>query len=137
MKTRNPTGLMWAQACEVLDQAERLHRQFFRLAAAGPVPAVWEPPVDIFEDEREVLVVVALPGVPIERIEVALEAGTLVVRAERRIPFAGPGRALLRLEIPYGRFERRIRLPQGRVEAATREFTDGCLIVRLRKAESV
>ncbi len=32
-------------------------------------------------------------------------------------------------------FERRIQLPDVRLEAGTREFTDGCLILRLRKAE--
>ena len=136
MRTRNPTSLMWAEACDVLDQAERMHRQFFRLVASEVAQAVWEPPVDVFEDEREVLVVIALPGVPFERVEVVLDSGVLVVRAERRIPFAGSGRSVRRLEIPYGRFERRIRLPQGRVEVGTREFADGCLIVRLRKTES-
>jgi HSP20 family molecular chaperone IbpA len=36
-------------------------------------------------------------------------------------------------EIPYGFFERRIRLPDARVDAGTREMRDGCLILRLRK----
>jgi HSP20 family molecular chaperone IbpA len=124
---------MWAQACDLLDEAERMHRQFFRLAASGQTQAVWEPPVDVFEDEREIVVIVALPGVPAERIEVATEPGTLVVRAERRVPFAGSGRAVRRLEIPYGYFERRIPLPEAGLEAGTSEFMDGCLILRLRK----
>ena len=47
----------------------------------------WEPPVDVFEDEHEVHIVVALPGVSPERVEVILEPRSLVVRAERRLPF--------------------------------------------------
>ena len=124
---------MWAQACDLLDEAERMHRQFFRLVASGQTQAVWEPPVDVFEDEREIVVIIALPGVPAERVEVTTEPGTLVVRAERRVPFAGSGRAVRRLEIPYGYFERRIPLPEAGLEAGTREFMDGCLILRLRK----
>ena len=93
----------------------------------------WEPPVDVFEDELEVVVLVALPGVPPHGIEVTTEAGELVVRAERSLPFAASPRAMRRLEIPYGYFERRIRLPGARLEAGTREFRDGCLILRLRK----
>ena len=124
---------MWAQACDLLDQAERMHRQFFQLAASGRTRAVWEPPVDVFEDEREIIVIVALPGVAAEGVEIAAESGTLVVRAERRIPFAGTGRSVRRLEIPYGHFERRIPLPEAQLEAGTREFMDGCLILRLRK----
>lgn len=134
---RNPTGLMWAQACAVLEQAERMHQQFFRLAAAKAGPVVWEPPVDLFEDAHEMLVVVALPGVRVEAVEVRLEAGMLLIRAERRMPFTGAGQALRRLEIPYGRFERRIHLPARGVDSGTREWADGCLIVRLRKAEGI
>lgn len=134
MSSRNPTGWMWAQACDLLDQAERMHRQFFRLAASGRTQAVWEPPVDVFEDEREIIVVVALPGVARERVEVTHESGVLVVRAERRLPFAGAPRAVRRLEIPYGFFERRIQLPALRLDTVATECVDGCLILRLRKA---
>jgi len=52
---------------------------------------------------------------------------------DSRIPFAGPRHAVRRLEIPYGYFERRVQLPDVRVEAATREVVDGCLILKLRK----
>ena len=38
MSQRFPTDWMWAQACEVIDEAERMHRQFFRLAASGANP---------------------------------------------------------------------------------------------------
>ena len=133
MATRNPTDWMWAQACDLIEQAERMHRQFFHLATSERAQPVWEPPVDVFEDEREVVIVVALPGVPAEHTEVAIEAGELVVRAERRPPFSGLRRALRRLEIPYGCFERRIRLPEAQLDAAIRESIDGCLILRLRK----
>jgi HSP20 family protein len=137
MSSRNPTSWMWAQACDLLDEAERMHRQFFRLGASERATAVWEPPVDVFEDEREFIVVVALPGVPAERVEIAIESDMLVVRANSRIPFAGSRLGVWRLEIPYGYFERRIQLPQARLEAGTREFTDGCLILRLRKAREM
>jgi HSP20 family molecular chaperone IbpA len=110
-----------------------MHRQFFRLAPSERTEAVWEPPVDVFEDEREVVIIVALPGVTEERIEVTTESGELVVRAESRLPFAGSRRAVRRLEIPYGYFERRIRLPETLLEDGTRELADGCLILRLRK----
>ncbi|MEP7085111.1 MAG: Hsp20/alpha crystallin family protein, partial [Betaproteobacteria bacterium] len=131
----NPTDWMWAQACDLIDQAERMHRQFFRPVASSRSQAVWEPPVDIFEDEREIVVIVALPGVPAERVVVTAESGDLVVRAETRLPFAGMRRAVRRLEIPYGYFERRLRLPGVRLEGGTREVVNGCLILRLRKTD--
>lgn len=133
MPPRSPTDLMWAQAFDLIERAERMQRQFFRLASSAPPHAVWEPPVDVFEDEDEVIVVVALPGVPQERIEVSTDAAALVVRAECPLPFAGSRRVVRRFEIPYGYFERRIPLPGGRLEAGTRESRDGLLMVRLRK----
>lgn len=136
-RRNDPTDWMWAQACEFIEQAERMHRQFFRVASApGARAPVWEPPADVFEDEREVVVVVALPGVVAENVELLSEPGALVVRAERPLPLAAGSRHRVRsLEIPYGRFERRIRLPHPRLEAVSRELIHGCLILRLRKTE--
>lgn len=129
----NPNDWMWAQACELIEQAERMHRQFFRLTTSARAEASWEPPVDVFEDAGELVIVVALPGVPADRIEVTSEPGALIVRAESPVPFAGSHRAVRQLEIPYGYFERRIALPEVPLEAGSRELAHGCLILRLRK----
>jgi len=127
---------MWSQAVELIAGAERLHRQFFRLAAVETAPA-WEPPIDVFEDEREIVVVVAMPGVAAERIHVALDGATLVVRGTRTLPFDGTRYRLRQLEIPYGAFERRIPLPHGRLEVGRPEVEQGCLTLRLRKRVAV
>jgi HSP20 family molecular chaperone IbpA len=124
---------MWAQACDLIEQAEHLHRQFFRPASSSHAQALWEPPADVFEDEHEVLIVVALPGVAAEHVQVMSEPGVLVIRAERPLPFTGSGQVVRQLEIPYGVFERRIPLPAVALEAVSRELTHGCLILRLRK----
>lgn len=136
MPRRSPTAWMWEEACTMLDEAERLHRRFFRLTASAHARPVWEPPVDVFEDDSEIIVVVALPGVSPERIDIALDqAGTIVIRAESRVPFGGPGCEIHRLEIPYGYFERRIELPAGRYEPGNRQLADGCLTFTLRKSK--
>jgi hypothetical protein len=38
-----------------------------------------------------------------------------------------------RLELPYGRFERRVALPGGRYELEGRQLVNGCLQLALRK----
>jgi HSP20 family molecular chaperone IbpA len=134
MSSRAPTDWMWARACALIDEAERMHRQFFRLTTSERMQAMWEPPADVFEDALEIVVVVALPGVALDRVEVTSEPGALLVRAERPVPVAGSRYALRQLEIPYGRFERRIPLPDAQLETGTRQMSDGCLILRLRKA---
>ena len=124
---------MWAHAWEMLSQAERMHRQFFRLASSPRARAVWEPPADVFEDAREVVVVVAMPGVPVEAVEAIVEAGTLTVRGERPFPANASGCAVRQLELPYGYFERRIALPASALALESHELTHGCLVLRFRK----
>jgi HSP20 family molecular chaperone IbpA len=124
---------MWAQACEILAQADRMHQQFFRLTSQAATQATWQPPADVFETEREILIVVALPGVDPQRVEVSSEAGAIVVRAERPHPFRGSGATVRQVEIPYGYFERRIALPAVALEPTSHELTNGCLMLRLRK----
>jgi HSP20 family protein len=125
---------MWAEAVDMLDQAERLRRQFFRLAAnAERAQACWEPPVDVYAGETEVLVEVALPGVPAERMELVIAPGELVIRGVRQLPKCPQGASLQRLEIPYGRFERRLVLGPGDWELIGRNLVDGCLQLLLAR----
>jgi HSP20 family protein len=129
----DPTGWMWVHACEVIVKAERLHRQFFQPSASSRTLAVWEPPADVFEDNGEIVIVVAMPGVSAERIQVTREPGALIVRGTRPLSLSGSRHRLRQLEIPYGAFERRIPLPAGRLEIGTPELAQGCLTLRLRK----
>jgi HSP20 family protein len=134
MSHRNDsTAWMWAQACDLIDEAERLHRRFFHLTTSAQSLASWAPPVDVFEDEREIVIVVAMPGVPADAVQVVNEPGVLVVRGARPLPLAGSRHRVRQLEIPYGAFERRIALPPGRLEIGVPELIQGCLIVSVRK----
>jgi HSP20 family molecular chaperone IbpA len=130
MAERQLEALMWAQACEAMERAERLHRQFFH---RGPATPHWEAPCDIFETDDTLTILIALPGVPVEQIQVTMSAGVLVVTGERPLP-AEMGKArILRLEIPHGRFQRRIELPPARFEISGRHLSNGCLMVQLHK----
>jgi HSP20 family protein len=133
MRSFDPGAWMWAEACELLDRAERLHRQFFVPQPVQGRQPTWEPPVDLLETEEELWICVALPGVAKEHLEVLVEGGVLSVTAERPMPGRSRGTAIHRLEIPYGRFERRIELPPGRYDVVRRELIDGCLTLGLRK----
>ena len=131
MTRRNPSAWMWGEAVDLLEQAERLQRQFFRLG--GAQPPSWEPPADVYGDQGEILVEVALPGVPPERIEIICAPGELIVRGDRRLPRRLANAPIQRLEIPHGRFERRLALPAGRWELVGQELTNGCLQLLLAR----
>lgn len=124
---------MWAEACELLEEAERLRRQAFVPARGLGKGPVWEPPADVLETEHELSIQVALPGVAPDQLKVVIDGGTLIVTAVRPMPGQSRTTMIRRLEIPYGRFERQIDLPAGRFEIGRRELTDGCLLLTLRK----
>jgi HSP20 family molecular chaperone IbpA len=123
---------MWSEACDSLARAERLHRQFFQPRR----PGTWEPPVDILETEREVLLFFALPGVSIDKVEAVIDGADLVVAGTRALPPQLRTAIIHRIELPQGRFERRVRLPAGRYRDVGRAAADGCLVITLRKAEA-
>lgn len=134
MATRDADLWMWSEACDMLVRAERLHSQFFRLQRSPEKAPNWAPPVDVLETEREVLVFVALPGVDPDKAQAAIEDGDLVIVGHRVLPAELRTAVIHRLELPQGRFERRVPLPGGRYSGVRRVMSDGCLLVVLTKA---
>jgi HSP20 family protein len=125
---------MWSEAVEMLARAERLHRDLFRPVGTHARLPAWEPPVDILETEFEVLALVALPGVDAENAQAVIEDGDLVIAGTRILPRELRTAIIHRLELPQGRFYRRLRLPAGRYSAVRRVVADGCLVITLQKA---
>jgi HSP20 family molecular chaperone IbpA len=129
----DPKDWMWAEACAMLERVEQMHRQFFRPGLPGMQAAAWQPPIDVFEIADGLRIVVALPGVEIPDIDIATEPDVLVISGVRHLPSMARGAAIQRLEIPYGRFERQVRLPAGRFELGHPELAHGCLFITLAK----
>ncbi len=126
-----PRYWMWSEAFEMLARAERMHRQFFQPSASS---ASWEPPVDVLETERAVLVLIALPGVDLDEVKALINQGELIVSGTRTYPAEFGTATIHRLELPQGRFERRIQLPPGRYGAVHRSASHGCLAITLEKS---
>jgi len=133
MSMLDPKSWMWGEALELLERAERMQRQFFRLTAGTGQRPTWEPPVDVFETPHHLWMMIALPGMISAQIHVAMESGIVVVSGERSLPPELRSATICRLEIPYGRYERRIELPPGRYESDHQELGNGVLMLRLRK----
>lgn len=133
MKLRDPTVWMWSEALDVLERADRMQRQFFQLGAQCPGGPVWEPPVDIFETAQQFVILAALPGVSAAQLSIVLDGAVLTVRGQRAMPDIGQGARIRSVEIPYGRFERRIELPGPGLRVHERSLADGCLTLVLDK----
>jgi HSP20 family protein len=133
MKVRDPTLWMWGEALELLERADRLHRQFFQLGATRRAFPTWEPPVDVFETERQIIIVAALPGVSADQVTIDVDPAAITVRGQRRQPPAVLRGRIHQMELPYGFFERRIDLPGMQLQLDQRNLADGCLTLTLNK----
>jgi HSP20 family protein len=134
MPPKDPINWMLSDAIQTLARAERLHQQFLNLQPPTETrEPIWEPPIDVLETDREILIFVALPGVDPNQVEAILDNGCLVIGGRRALPAELRDARILRLELPQGRFERRIPLPPGRY-AVTRFAANGCVGLRLAKS---
>lgn len=134
MSAKDPINWMLSDAIETLARAERLRQQFLNLQPlAGVREPCWEPPIDVLETDREILILIALPGVDPNEVETLLEERALVVSGRRALPAELHNARIHRLELPQGRFERRIPLPTGRY-TISRFAAHGCVGLRLAKS---
>ena len=117
------------QMQEIVDRA-------FRQAMFSDAPGGggWVPPVDIAETPEAVVVVLEIPGVRREDVEVNVDAGLLRITG-RRLEFLP--RDTIRhhhIEIDRGSFQRVIQIPPGfLLHEADAQLKDGLLHIRLPK----
>ncbi|MBL6614312.1 MAG: Hsp20/alpha crystallin family protein [Reyranella sp.] len=134
MANEDPRNWMWSEALQMLARAERLHREVFTPPHPSSRGVNWEPPTDVLETQDAVLILVALPGVDPEKVELAIHNGNLLMAGERVLPQELRTAIIHRLELPQGRFERRVPLPPGVYEKPRTAVANGCLVIRLAKA---
>jgi HSP20 family molecular chaperone IbpA len=98
----------------------------------GDDPGVdWRPDLDIYETPGEYLIVLCVPGVAAEGLEVTVLGQTLTVAGRRVVELPGHARPML-LEAPRGRFLRRIRLlTRCDMEGVGTRLADGQLVIRV------
>ena len=130
--------LDWRVVRELMAVGERLREVVERaLLPSSTValtrPATFEPPVDVWENDTDVIVEAELPGSRSSEIDLRLESGSLVLSGELR-ENAEPGGTYLRIERPRGRFHRVVPLPAEVAGDPRATLHGGVLQVRLPKA---
>jgi len=104
----------------------------------GASTQAWAPALDISERKDAYLVMVELPGVRAEDVEITFEDSLLTIQGERHPAGDTVGEKFHRAERRYGTFRRSITLPT-HVMADTIEATaqDGVLRILVPKAPEV
>jgi HSP20 family protein len=83
---------------------------------------VWQPPVDIYEDDHSVVIKAEIPDVDQKDIDIRIENNTLTLRGERKHASEVKKENYYRVERYFGHFQRSFSLPssidQEKVQAA-------------------
>ena len=119
-------------------EIERLNRMFDAAFSGAPMPtSTWVPPVDVFENEKnDVVVKVELPEMKRDDIKITFENNLLTIEGERKLASAVDRDRYHRLERGFGAFRRAFTVPTtvdpARVDAT---YQDGVLTVTLPRRE--
>lgn len=121
---------------DLINLQERVNRLFEGFAHQGRGAGAdlergeWTPAADVYEQDDAFLVLLDIPGVRREALEVDLNEDRLTVRGERTADRTKARRA----ERPIGRFVRSFALPPTVDRAGiVAEYRDGVLALRLPK----
>ena len=115
-KRRDPFGDLYAEFADRL-QGDR-----------------WQPDVDVFETEKDIVVRVEISGVRSEDLRVSVDGPVLRVSGVRAPAESARVQRLHQMEIASGPFERRVAIPVAfDRERVTAHLADGFLTVMLTK----
>jgi HSP20 family protein len=102
-------------------------------ALAEVTGARWAPQVEMFERNGELVVRADLPGLTKDDVKVELTDNGLTIEGERQSEKEDKGEGYYRSERSYGKFFRRLPLPEGvKADNASATFRDGVLEITMQ-----
>ena len=104
----------WDPFREVVTMQNRLNSLFREMNNDGDSPlttAAFVPAVDIYEDDKKVMLKLEVPGIEEKDLDVSVENNTLTVKGERKFEAEEKEENFHRIERRYGTFFRAFTLP--------------------------
>ena len=96
----------------------------------------WSPAVDVYEDDKKIVLKADLPEVDEKDLKVKVEDDLLTVHAERKFEKEAKEENFRRVERSYGSFHRSFQLPETvHVDKIDAKYDKGVLKVTLPKRE--
>ncbi|MEN2997715.1 MAG: Hsp20/alpha crystallin family protein [Brevinematia bacterium] len=114
-------------------------RDFFRMILSfGTYNVVrpnvhWIPPVDVYEFVDKVVILVELPGVEKEDIDITLKNGFLRISGVRKEMYNENRVRIHQMEISYGYFERIVEVGEVNEKNIKADLKDGILTITIFK----
>ena len=117
---------------------EKLFEEFFFMTKSHDFTSStpWQPPTDVYETGKEIIVKIAASGLKPEDISILFSNHILTVSGKRGDDSAHQKVCFYQVEIRYGYFERKIKIPK-HVDANNIQATyeNGFIVINIPKAE--
>ncbi len=133
--------IRWEPFREFATLSDRMNRLFGETGRAWPTEegltaGIWNPPVDVYETNDNIVLKADLPEVNKEEVDISVQGNVLTIRGERKREQEVKEKDFYRMERSHGVFTRSFTLP-GTVDSEKIEagFTGGVLTVTLPKRE--
>lgn len=110
-------------------ELDRLFEEVLKLAAGEPRAGECQPMLDVVESAEDVALLVEVPGIAREDLEVTVEGRTVVVSGRKRSSRPEGVVRFHRVEREEGRFERRVQLLHPVDTHRGRARTEGGLLI--------
>ncbi len=122
---------------DVQKDLDHMIEDFFgRTHMLGWDSGIWSPPVDITENDDNLVVTVEIPGMTKEDVKITLQDNVLTIRGEKKQEMEKKDANYHRVERSYGSFTRSFSLPTAvEGEKIKAQYKDGLLKITLPKAE--
>jgi HSP20 family protein len=131
----------WDPLGDILSLQESMNRLLeealapVRLSAPLEASPGWTPAADVYETGDSYVVLIELPGIDEDDVEMAVDGDRLVVKGERRARLPAKPDRFHRMERSHGPFARTFALPQAvEPDQVAAQFRDGLLRIELAKA---
>ena len=119
---------------QLQDRVNRLFAESTANREEGINTSSFVPPVDIYEDEHNIVLKVEAPGVDEKDLDIRIENNTITIRGERKFEKETKEENYHRVERRYGNFQRSFGLPNTvNPEQVTADYKSGILTVTLGK----
>jgi HSP20 family protein len=118
------------------ESMDKLFEEFFTRRPGRPAVTVWQPAVELFETDNEVVVRAELPGIDSQNVDITVTEDALTIKGEAKSEQEEKGRNYYRRELRYGSFTRALALPvEVKGDQAKASYRNGVLEIRVPKHE--
>jgi HSP20 family protein len=117
---------------------EKLFEEFLFMTKSYDITSStpWQPPTDVYETGKNIIVKMAISGLKPENISVIFSDYVLTVSGVRKDNSSHQKICFYQVEIRYGYFERKIKIPKyvdaNNIQA---KYEDGFVVIVIPKAE--